>query len=179
MTIALDVRDLLSAPGSSRRASLAECLDGLSTEVARVPEDRPVKADLLLESVVEGVLVSGIVSGDMVLTCARCLKPIEWAFGLEVRELFAPEASVGSDEYPLEEGSIDLDPLIRDAVIPAMPYAPLCRPGCLGLCERCGGDRNVGECSCPPPVDPRWAPLAQVEVRAGRSPAPSARRQGR
>ena len=40
-----------------------------------------------------------------------------------------------------------------------LPFAPLCRPDCAGLCERCGGDRNLGECSCEQEIDARWAPL--------------------
>jgi uncharacterized protein len=49
--------------------------------------------------------------------------------------------------------------MVRDAVLLDVPFAPLCRPECLGLCERCGGDRNLGECSCVETVDPRWADL--------------------
>jgi uncharacterized protein len=54
--------------------------------------------------------------------------------------------------------------MIRDAVVPAMPFAPLCRPDCQGLCERCGGDRNSAECVCPPEIDSRWAPLASLRL---------------
>jgi uncharacterized protein len=49
--------------------------------------------------------------------------------------------------------------MVRDAVGLELPFSPLCTPDCLGLCERCGGDRNLGECSCAPQVDHRWAPL--------------------
>jgi uncharacterized protein len=45
-----------------------------------------------------------------------------------------------------------------------MPFAPLCRPDCLGLCSRCGGDLNLGECTCRPEADPRWAPLSGLEL---------------
>src|SRR5439155_14718691 len=66
------------------------------------------------------------------------------------------------DEYPITEGTIDLEPLIRDAVLLMVPFAPLCTPQCLGLCERCGGDRNLGECSCGPEPDARWEALATL-----------------
>ena len=120
--------------------------------------------DLLLESVVEGILVTGPLVGSMLLTCARCLRPFQAEFRLDVQELFAPGAEQDDDEYPLEEGVLDLEPMIRDAVMLAMPFAPLCKPDCLGLCPRCGGDRNVGECRCPPEVDERWSPLLGLDL---------------
>jgi uncharacterized protein len=49
--------------------------------------------------------------------------------------------------------------MVRDAIGLQLPFAPLCRPDCAGLCERCGGDRNLGECSCEEQIDARWAPL--------------------
>jgi uncharacterized protein len=164
MTVSIDVRDLLGQPGASRTVHVQEPIGGLATEVAQVPEDRPVGADLLFESVVEGVLVSGPLEGTMVLTCARCLKPIEAPFRIDVQELFAPGAGPGDDEYPLAEGVVDLEPMIRDAVLLAMPLAPLCRPDCLGLCDRCGGDRNAGECHCPPRTDSRWSALIELDL---------------
>jgi uncharacterized protein len=164
MTAVIDVRDLMGHPGSSRQVHLSETIPSLGTPVAVVPEDHPVAGDLLLESVVEGILVTGPLRGMMVLTCARCLKPFDGTFDLAVQELYASGAGVEDDEYPLIEGEIDLEPMIRDAVILAMPFAPLCRADCQGLCERCGGDRNLGECSCPPVVDIRWTPLLELNI---------------
>jgi uncharacterized protein len=160
----IDVRDLIGQPGSSREVHLSERIPDLGTQLAVVPEDRPVGGDLLLESVVEGILVSGPVRGEMVLTCARCLKPFEVPFDLDVQELYAPEARADDDAYPLLEGAVDLEPMIRDAVLLAMPFAPLHSPDCLGLCERCGGDRNLGECRCAPETDERWAPLLELDL---------------
>jgi uncharacterized protein len=164
MTFEIDVRDLLRRPGSSRTLEIEQAIEGLRTQLAHVPEDRPLGARLLVESVVEGVLASGPLTGVMVVHCARCLAPSESEFTLEVQELFAPGATPDDEAYPLVEGFLDLEPMIRDAVLLSMPLAPLCRPDCLGLCGRCGGDRNVGECSCPPEVDPRWSPLIGLRL---------------
>jgi uncharacterized protein len=157
----VDVRDLVDHPGASRTVHVDEAVDGLRLELAAVPDDAPIHADLLLESVVEGILVSGPVSGRVSLSCARCLRTFDDGFGVRVRELFARGARPGDDEYPLSpSGEIDLEPMVRDAVLLSMPFSPLCRPDCQGLCERCGGDRNLGECTCgPEPADPRWAAL--------------------
>jgi uncharacterized protein len=164
MSAIIDVRDLMGHPGSSREVHVSEAVAGLTTPLAAVPEDRPVGADLLLESVVEGILVSGPLRVVLSLTCARCLKPFDALFDLEVQELYAAGAAPGDDEYPILEGSLDLEPMIRDAVLLAVPFAPLCRQDCLGLCERCGGDRNLDECACPPVIDERWAPLLELRL---------------
>ena len=167
MSVAVDVRDLAGHPGSSRVVHVAEPVPGLVTAMARVSEERTVEADLLLEGVVEGVLASGPLEGTMTLNCARCLKTFDQPFRVDVHELFAAGARPEDDEYPLVEGRIDLEPMIRDAVVPTMPFAPLCRSDCLGLCPRCGGDRNLGECTCPPETDARWAPLVGLDLEAG------------
>ena len=162
--MAVDVRDLLGHPGSHRTVHIQEPVEGLATELVRVPDDAPVEADLLMESVVEGILASGPVEGVWVVSCARCLKPFQSTFRVEVQELFRPDAgSESDDEYPIDEGFLDLEPMIRDNVVPAMPFAPLCRPDCLGLCPRCGGDRNLGECSCPEATDPWWSVLSGLQ----------------
>ncbi len=160
----VDVRDLLGQPGASRQVHLAEPVEGLATELARVPPHLPVRVDVLLESVVEGILVSGPLSGEISYRCARCLKPFTEPFTVEVTELFVPGARDEDEAYPLGEGALDLEPMVRDAVVLSMPFSPLCRPDCLGLCERCGGDRNLGECTCGPEVDPRWAALSELEL---------------
>jgi uncharacterized protein len=161
----VDVRDLLGQPGASRQVVVAEPVEDLATEMARVPPEAPIRVDVLLESVVEGILVSGPVTGEISYRCARCLKPFTARFAVEVAELFSPGARDEEEAYPLgDDGALDLEPMVRDAVILSMPFSPLCRPDCLGLCERCGGDRNLGECNCGPEVDPRWAALGQLEL---------------
>ena len=158
---AIDVRDLLGHPGASRTADLRDTIEGLETELAAVPDDAPIAGELLLESVVEGILASGRLTGRMALRCARCLKDFERPFSVGVSELFAIVPAPDSDEYPIDpEGELDPEQMVRDSVGPELPFSPLCKPDCLGLCVRCGGDLNLGECVCPEPSpDPRWAEL--------------------
>ncbi|MBI4261014.1 MAG: DUF177 domain-containing protein [Actinobacteria bacterium] len=167
----IDVRDLLGHPGASREVGVDEAVEDLRTELAEVPADRPLRGSLLLESVVEGILVSGPITGHLATRCARCLTEIgERPFTLEVRELYVVGAGPDDDEYAMDPaGSLDPEQMVRDAVLLSMPFSPLCRPDCLGLCERCGGDRNLGECTCSPQsADPRWAALdVLLESRDG------------
>jgi uncharacterized protein len=110
------------------------------------------------------------VEGVVAFSCARCLKPFEDGFRVEVQELFAGGAEADEEAYRIEEGVLDLEPLIRDAVVTSLPFAPLCRPDCLGLCARCGGDLNLGECSCPPEADARWEALSQIRFDSSSDP---------
>lgn len=155
---AVDVRELLEHPGSSRNVQVSEPIEGLKLGLAEV--DTPVDVALRLDGTEEGVWASGTLSGRAELVCARCLKPFEAGFGVEVGELFASDPGEEDDYAVTEPGEIDLVPMIRDAVLLALPFSPLCREDCRGLCARCGGDRNLGECTCPEvEIDPRWAGL--------------------
>jgi uncharacterized protein len=167
--VTIDVHDLLGNPGATRRHDLLGTIADLSTELVTVPDDAPLGGSLLLESVVEGILVSGPITGTWTVRCARCLTERTQPFSVDVSELFTSETSVDADDddlddegYPLVGGSIDLDQLVRDAVGVEMPFAPLCRPDCKGLCPECGGNRNLGECPGHATLDPRFAVLADL-----------------
>lgn len=164
MTLAvIDVRDLIGHPGASREAIVSGTVEGLATELARVPEDAPIEAELLLESVVEGILVSGRLSGTLRLVCSRCLTEFESPFDVTVHEMFVAEPDEEADDYRLDpELGIEPDQMVRDAVGLQLPFSPLCRPDCLGLCEVCGGNRNLGECPGHEEIDPRFAILSQL-----------------
>lgn len=159
----IDVRDLLGRPGASRRATVDGEVDLGGLELAALRG--PVHGDLLAESIVEGVLVSGTVTGTMRLRCARCLVEIDRPFELEVQELFCSDPNEEADTYPLRpEGAIDPEPMLRDAVGVELPFAPLCRPDCRGLCSVCGENLNAGTCPGHERTDPRWVALDRLLV---------------
>jgi uncharacterized protein len=161
--IVIDVRDLVGHAGASRDTIVRGTIDGLATELARVPDDEPVEADLVLESIVEGIVVSGRLSGAWRLRCARCLTEFDGTFGIDVHELFVTAPGEDDDEYPLDpQGVLDANQMVRDAIGVEMPFSPLCRPDCLGLCAVCGGNRNLGECPGHDEVDPRFAALSEL-----------------
>jgi DUF177 domain-containing protein len=141
-----------------------EPVPGLRTELADVPDDAPIEGDLTLESVSEGIYVSGRVLGRFAMRCARCLKEFTRGFDLEMAELVPREASPEDDYALASDLTLDPEPMVRDAVVLEMPFSPLCRPDCLGLCEICGGDRNLGECPGHEASDPRWAGLDALRL---------------
>jgi uncharacterized protein len=159
----IEVRSLVGRPGASKEETLHGTLQGLRTELAAVPDDAPIRGELLLESVVEGILVSGSVTGMWHLRCARCLTEFDRAFTVELRELFVERPSAESDEYGLvPEIGIEPDQMVRDVVGVELPFSPLCRPDCRSLCSVCGGNLNLGECPGHDEVDPRFAVLAEL-----------------
>jgi len=153
-------------------------IEGLELVDVAVPEDAAPVADVVLESVLGGVSVTGTVTASWTGGCRRCLAPASGVLELQVRELYTEEGD-GDETYLLVDDEVDLEPLVRDAVLLELPLAPLCRPDCLGLCPTCGANRNEEACGCEAPRDPRWGALdvlrmpdARVETESSRSPGP-------
>jgi uncharacterized protein len=170
--LVLDTRELGRRPGAQRKLRFSVLApEGLGTDVLGVPEGAALELDIRLESVVEGVLVSGSTRVLLVGECVRCLEPIESTLEVSFQELYAyPDSGVAADEAGRLEGDlIDLEPVIRDSVVLALPYQPVCRDDCPGLCPECGarladepGHRHES------PIDPRWAALANLPVDGSR-----------
>ena len=123
--------------------------------------------DLRLESVVEGVLVSGTVSADAAGECSRCLDPLAAEVTVDVTELFAypdsaTDVSTDDDEvHRILDDLVDLEPVVVDAVGLGLPLQPVCREDCPGLCSGCGEKLAVvGPDHGHETLDPRWAALA-------------------
>lgn len=160
--LVLDIREL------GRRAGSMLPLDrtvpappDLGSGMAVVEPGSPMRLSLRLESVVEGVLVSGTVAVTVVAECARCLDPVEWDETVAFSELFVYESRPGEEELPVLDGDLlDLEPVVRDAIVLALPLAPLCSPDCPGLCVQCGARLADEPGHVHDVMDPRWAGLA-------------------
>ena len=141
----------------------------LGVEVLGVASGSPLELDLRLESVVEGVLVSGTVSGAASGECVRCLDPVTTSVVVDLQELYAypgarpgPEPDEDPAAEPLAEMSgdlVDIEPAVRDAVVLALPLQPLCRDDCPGLCPTCGARFADDPDHAHDVVDERWAAL--------------------
>jgi uncharacterized protein len=165
----IDTRELGRRPGAMRTYHRdVPAPPHLGLDVIGVPPGSDIALDVRLESVVEGVLVSGTVSAPVTGECARCLDPLTDRIEVPVSELFAYPDSATDDTTDPEEVSrvvdelIDLEPLVRDGVLLALPQVPLCREDCPGLCAQCGGKRaELGPDHRHEIIDPRWAALEQ------------------
>jgi len=123
-----------------------------------------VNGTLHLGRTTEGIWVRGVLAVSMDLQCVRCLAPVEHALEIELDERFQlpPIKDVDKGKvYPIGvDHHIDLDPVLREAVIVSMPMRVLCRAECAGLCPTCGKDLNEGPCDClADDIDPRMAAL--------------------
>lgn len=174
--LVLDVRSLPRRPGSMQEVSRQALAPAeLGVAMARVREGSPIDLDIRLESVMDGVLVTGSADLEVSAECSRCLDPFDWEETVEFTELFTypvtdarggrvHEDDEQDDPLPvLEDDLIDLEPLIRDAVVLDLPLAPVCNEDCRGLCPTCGDritdDEHLHEIS-----DPRWSALQGLIV---------------
>jgi uncharacterized protein len=142
--------------------------------VIGVPEGAPVELELRLESVMEGVLVTGTARVQAEGECVRCLESVGLGLEADFQELFSypdaddrgrviaepgDDAEDDEDRFFLEDGLFDLEPLLRDAVVLALPMQPVCRDGCPGLCSECGARLADDPGHHHDAVDIRWAAL--------------------
>jgi uncharacterized protein len=171
--LVLDTRELGRRPGSQREVSrTVPAPADLGIEVLQVPEGSPVELDLRLEAVMEGVLVTGTADVSLTGECARCLEPITDEITVDLQELYVYEDHALPEEEDDEVGTlqddlVDLEPLLRDAVVLALPFQPLCRDDCPGLCPECGARlADDPDHAHEAAIDPRWAALADLETRA-------------
>ena len=181
----LDTRELGRRPGSERRVTrTAEAPADLGIEVLRVPEGSPVDLDLRLEAVVEGVLVTGTADALLTGECVRCLEEISSQITVDFQELFVYDDEDVHDEET-EDGEtsrlvgdlVDLEPLLRDAVVLALPFQPRCQDDCPGLCIECGARLADDPAHRHDTViDPRWAALQGLAQQQNREP--TGRRRG-
>ena len=83
--------------------------------------------------------------------CGRCLEAFKQEIHTEFEENFTFENRPLSEEELIipEDGNIDFEPLIREYLMLEMPYNPVCRPNCKGLCAVCGQNLNEKECGHP------------------------------
>jgi uncharacterized protein len=170
----LDISDLGRRPGSMVEIEheVPAPVD-FGTEVVAVPEGDPLPLHVRLESVVEGVLVTGRVEATAAGSCVRCLDPVSVDVEARFQELFAyadraeHHREVGADEdedarHVITDGTVDLESVLRDAVVPTLPFTPLCREDCLGLCAHCGARMEEDPGHEHVSVDPRWSALAEL-----------------
>jgi uncharacterized protein len=161
----------------------------IGIELIAIPVGAPVELDLRLESVSEGVLVSGTASAPTEGECARCLTPVTGEVEVALTELFAypdsaTEATTDEDDEvgrvvsDASGDTVDLEQPIIDAVGMTLPFSPLCREDCPGLCPECGVPLADFEADPEPHqhdvIDPRWAKLAAMKNADDGPPDPAA-----
>jgi len=159
------VHDLMHRPGEMRELGIdARASEGFGNAVIGVKDAANVHLDVRLESLHDGILVTAEVDTVAEGECIRCLDPVSQRVQVDIAELFAYSFDEAFD-YTVVEDHVDLEPLVRDAVVLALPFQPVCRPDCPGL------DPETGEKLADDPdrkpaerLDPRWSALQQFHA---------------
>ena len=167
LPLVVSVTNLIHRPGTME--TLTEVLPApadLGNTLIGVEEGSDIDLDVRMESVVDGILVTGSVVVDVHGECSLCLDPIDYEMSANIQELFVfekapaggPEDEV-DEQYAVEDDSIDLEPALRDAVILQLPFQPVCRDTCQGLCADCGARLEDDPGHHHEVLDPRWSAL--------------------
>lgn len=159
--LVLDIRELGRRPGAMKRVErVGPAPSGLGLDIVRVPEGADLQVQMRMESVVEGVLVSGTARAQLVGQCVRCLDDLERELEADFQELYVYDDRDADDETLRLDGDfLDVEPALRDAVVLALPQQPVCRPDCPGLCPECGARLADEPGHRHEVADPRWAAL--------------------
>lgn len=147
------------------------------------PDPEAGHGEAELELYYEGshVFATGDFKGELTVACSRCVGPAKLLIEEQLRVTFLPAnempaeddddsedgAEVAADDldvFAYDGEKVDLEPLFREQFVLAVPFAPLCREDCKGLCPHCGIDRNTGTCACEAPIDPRLAGLKGLKI---------------
>jgi len=156
---AQNVRDLVRHPGEMRERTIdLVAPEHLGEGLVAVQEGSPLHIALKLESLHEGILASGTVTGTADGECARCLAPVSLPVRVEFAELFGYPADEPFD-HQLDGDQLDLEPVVRDAVVLALPFQPECVDGCEDLELAPGISLITADAEHERPADPRWAAL--------------------
>jgi uncharacterized protein len=165
-------------------------------ELPWAPSGAPLRLESDLFRVQHDVVGRGRLAGTLTVPCSRCAETATFALATPFDVTFVPgagpsrsragaradhqdggekagEVEMHPDDAELatyRDEEVDLEDPVRQHLLLALPYAPLCKPDCLGLCASCGRDLNSGPCSCAPAEelptsgkDP-WAKLRNVKL---------------
>lgn len=148
----------------------------------------PARVDARLERLERRIRIAGSARAELTAECGRCLKPVPVDVPADfeltlvpadegegrahagkdhekgaVGGSFAPEAA---EEDTYSGKVVELDPVVREQILLAVPAYPVCTESCKGLCPVCGGNLNERECGCDRHVpDPRWAGLEKLKKK--------------
>ncbi len=156
----IPVHDLMHRAGTMREISTSIKIEqALGAGLAQLPKDTGIALQIRLESVHEGIYVSGTLETKAQAECSRCLDPLSLPIKVDIQELFAYSLEV-EDDLLVQDEQIDLEQVIVDSVVLNLPFTPICSEDCLGLCPECGLKMNDDpDHAHEAPIDSRWNEL--------------------
>lgn len=157
------VKDLSHQPGAMRELTLdIAAPEQYGTAIAVVSEGSPMTVELRLEGLQEGILATAEVHTEATASCVRCLDSFTFEHRVDFRELFAYSGDE-PDSYTVDHDALELESVIRDAVVLELPFQPTCSPQCFGLDPATGEKRDAPASEASEDaIDPRWQELAKL-----------------
>jgi uncharacterized protein len=157
----IGVHDLIHRPGEMREQTVSVIApEKLGEGLVSVAAGERIDLDLTFESIHDGILVSADASTTATGVCGRCLREIALPVQVDFQELFAYSSEEAFD-FEVHDDHVDLEPLVRDAVVLALPFQPVCQPDCPGLDPETGERLAIQpEPTSRETADPRWSALA-------------------
>lgn len=163
----LPVYDLMHRAGEMREHSIDVVVpEKLGEGQIAVAQGDTLRLDVKLEGLHDGILVSTHVSGTATGECSRCLKPLSESVEVDFAELFAYAVDEAFD-YQVHDDHVNLEPVVRDAVVLSLPFQPVCRPDCPGLDPETGERiEEIHDYQPHESIDPRWSALAEFQAES-------------
>jgi len=160
----MDVNRLKRAPGDSASFRLSEEIPPLDHQGEKISFAGPVKASLTVANNGKMLRVEGTVSGELRLTCGRCLEPFSFPFDLPLEESYVnTDEGATEDTVAFTGDLLDVTPEVYKNIIMALPMKALCGEDCPGLCPGCGRRLDRGTCDCAgEEIDPRLSALKKL-----------------
>lgn len=174
----LPVRDIVRKPGEMREHRFTVPLaEQWGEGIVAFEAGSELDLDVRLESVHEGILVSGAADAEYSGVCGRCLTDITRPVEVEFQELFAYPGEEETD-FEVQDDHVDLENLVRDAAVLSLPFQPVCQPDCPGLDPNTGEklDESAGTEQAAP-IDPRWSALQQITDQDGTAQSRAAEKE--
>ncbi len=155
--------ELLRRQGTERDLDVTIAFSSLA-EHPEIEPDAPVHVRVHLDSLNDGIVVTGTITAPWHGTCRRCAADAGGELVAVVDERYQEQVT-DPDAFELEGDHLDLQPMVRELVLLEVPESPLCREDCAGLCPTCGVDHNTTSCDClPVPADDRWSALDELRT---------------
>ena len=156
----VQVHDIVRRPGEMREHAFRVPVPAKWGEgLVAVEAGTPVDLEARLESVHEGILATVEATTSYDGVCGRCLTELTRPLRIEFQELFGYSGDEASD-FEVQDDHVDLETPVRDSIVLALPFQPVCRPDCPGLDPETGEKLASGTEPAPrEEIDPRWAAL--------------------
>jgi uncharacterized protein len=167
--------DLAKLEGQNNKFEFSISAGDLDMETENVKLNSDIAVSCEITKNISKTDVTGSISVATEIDCTRCLIPIEQLLEFNFEAAYLPseellkesEAELEADDLDvdvLDADELDLREVVREQILLNLPDQLFCKEDCKGLCQKCGANLNLIDCSCKETeIDPRWAALKNIK----------------